>query len=96
MQVVAEDERIQEIKRAETQAREEFQTLAKNLHHLSSTSQIPGVYNPPYSIAKPTAFNLDVETHLKATFKANYTWKSPTRKDIAKFTIRPNKRFLGH
>ena len=28
---------------------------------------------------KPTAFNMDVETHLKATFSTNYKWKAPTR-----------------
>lgn len=54
------------------------------------------MYNPPYSLAKPTAFNLEVETHLKATFKANYTWKPPTRKDIAYFTIKTNKTLIGH
>lgn len=49
-------------------ARSEFKELAKNLHHLSSTLTIPGVYNPPYSRTKPTAFEIDIETHLKSTF----------------------------
>lgn len=30
-------------------ARTEFAELAGNLHHLSSTKAVPGVYNPPYS-----------------------------------------------
>ena len=49
-------------------ARNEFNDLAKNLHHLSSTYCTPGVYNPPYSKAKPTAFEIEIETHLKSTF----------------------------
>ena len=49
-------------------ARSEFNQLAKNLHHLSSTLTIPGVYNPPYARIKPTAFDVDIETHLKSTF----------------------------
>jgi len=49
-------------------ARSEFNELARNLHHLSSTLTIPGVYNPPYSKTKPTAFEVDIETHLKSTF----------------------------
>ena len=58
----------QEAKRAEQNARTEFAELASNLHHLTSTKAIPGVYNPPYSQLKPQAFNVDIETHLKSTF----------------------------
>lgn len=49
-------------------ARSEFNELAKNLHHLSSTLTIPGIYNPPYARVKPTAFDVDIDTHLKSTF----------------------------
>jgi hypothetical protein len=35
--------------RQEDCARTEFSELAGNLHHLSSTKTIPGVYNAPYS-----------------------------------------------
>lgn len=62
----------EEEKRNELVARSEFEQLALNLHHLSSTKAIPGVYNPPYQHIKPAAFNIPVETHLKATFKAHY------------------------
>ena len=72
-------------KRREAIARTEFTELAKNLHHLSSTLAIPGVYNPPYSNTKPTAFDVDIETHLKTTFKANYTWKAPDKNAIMSF-----------
>jgi hypothetical protein len=39
----------EEQKRSEQHARTEFAELASNLHHLTSTKAIPGVYNPPYS-----------------------------------------------
>lgn len=42
-----------EQKRQEANARTEFSELAGNLHHLTSTKAIPGVYNPPYSHLKP-------------------------------------------
>ena len=64
--------KLEEQKRQEATARSEFAELAANLHHLSSTKAIPGVYNPPYSNVKPQAFNVDIETHLRSTFKANY------------------------
>jgi hypothetical protein len=39
---------VEETKRQEETARAEFAQLASNLHHLTSTKAIPGVYNPPY------------------------------------------------
>ncbi len=84
----SEEEHIEEERRREAVARQEFSELAKNLHHLSSTHQIPGVYNPPYATQKPTAFNIDVETHLKATFKASYKWTPPKKLDILKHSLR--------
>ena len=44
---------VEEAKLQEQTARTEFHELATNLHHLSSTRAIPGVYNPPYSQIKP-------------------------------------------
>jgi len=78
----AEDE-----KRREEQARTEFKQLAKNLHHLSSTKNIPGVYNPQYTLdgTKPTAFNQEIEAHLTQQFKENYKWRPPDRKTIDTF-----------
>jgi hypothetical protein len=38
------------------QAKQEFASLAKNLHHLSSTRNIPGVYNSPFAAQKPAVF----------------------------------------
>jgi hypothetical protein len=45
--------------------------IASNLHHLVSTKNIPGVYNPPYMPKefKPQINNVDIETHLKSVFK---------------------------
>ena len=34
---------------------------------------------------KPQAFNVDIETHLRSTFKANYQWKAPNREKIEFF-----------
>lgn len=45
--------------------REEFAALTSQLHHLVSTSQVPGVYNPPYSDVLPSAFGEPVERHLR-------------------------------
>jgi hypothetical protein len=73
---------LDEQKRQEQTARTEFAELASNLHHLASTKAIPGVYNPPYSNNKPQAFNVDIETHLKSTFKSNYAWKPPSKDKI--------------
>ena len=81
-------------------ARVEFSELASGLHHLVSTRAIPGVYNPPYSQFRPQAFNVDVETHLRSTFKANYKWQAPSAekinlfKEIARQQIR-NRVMLG-
>lgn len=77
-------QRQEEIRQEEC-ARTEFGELAQNLHHLSSTKTIPGVYNPPYSQLKPQAFNVDIETHLKSTFKANYQWRPASREKIEFF-----------
>jgi len=49
----------------EAQMRKEFDVLCGQLHHLVSTTQIPGVYNPPYSDTLPKAFEKPVETHLR-------------------------------
>ena len=76
---------MEEAKLQEQTARTEFHELATNLHHLSSTRAIPGVYNPPYSQIKPQAFNVDIETHLKSTFKANYNWKPASKEKIEFF-----------
>jgi len=50
------------------QDQDEFQTLAKDLHHLVSTSNIPGVFNSPYNMEPVRAFGAPVETQLKTTF----------------------------
>jgi hypothetical protein len=34
---------------------------------------------------KPQAFNVDIETHLMSTFKANYKWKPPNKDKIEFF-----------
>ena len=60
-------------RKKEEEERKYFNHIASNLHHLVSTKNIPGVYNPRYvsEESKPQVFNADVETHLKAVFKSN-------------------------
>jgi hypothetical protein len=76
---------LEEQKRQEQTARTEFAELAGNLHHLVSTKAIPGVYNPPFVALKPQAFNVEVEQHLKSTFKVNYEWRPPNKEKIEFF-----------
>jgi len=60
--------------------RDEFEELAKDLHHLVSTKNCPGVFNSPYNIEPIRAFGAPVETHLKASFAGSkYLVKHMTR-----------------
>lgn len=72
-------------------ARAEFQALAKNLHHLSSTRNIPGVYNSPFALQKPVVFERTVEDHLKTAFKESYRWRPPNRETILKHSLKATK-----
>ena len=56
----------------EENQRKKFISIAKNLHHLVSTTHIPGVYNTPYLPAemKPQVYNADIEEHLRGIFKS--------------------------
>jgi len=59
---------------------EEFTTLAKDLHHLCSTANIPGVFNSPYNMEPVRAFGAPVESQLKSTFaKSQYLQKHMMR-----------------
>jgi len=58
----------------------EFNTLAKDLHHLVSTANIPGVFNSPFNIEPVRAFGAPVESHLKTSFaKSKYLQRHMTR-----------------
>lgn len=54
--------------RKECEDREKFKKLTSNLHHLISTATRPGVFNPPYANALPTAFNVPLETLIRDSF----------------------------
>jgi hypothetical protein len=60
-------------KEAFDKQRKDFFKIASNLHHLVSTTTIPGVYNSPYlpEESKPVVFSANVETHLKLNIKNN-------------------------
>jgi len=49
----------------EQKMRADFDNLAGELHHLVSTRAIAGVYNPPYSDTLPSAFEKNIEQHLR-------------------------------
>ena len=66
-------------------AKKEFSSIVKNLHHLSSTRHIPGIFNSPFAKMKPKAFDIPLEVHLKSSFRAHYKWKPPNRKAIFSF-----------
>eukprot|EP00392_Amoebophrya_sp_AT5.2_P010374 g10434.t1 len=55
------EEQLKHQRRTEEERKSTFNKLASQLHHLVSTQKIPGVYNPPYSEALPTAFNIPIE-----------------------------------
>ncbi len=57
--------------------------VASNLHHLASTRSQPGIYSSPFSVRKPQAFDVDIETHIRTVFRANYQWQSPRGNRIA-------------
>ena len=58
----------------EENQRRNFVNIAKNLHHLVSTTTIPGVYNTPFLPVelKPQVYNADIEEHLRGIFKSSY------------------------
>ena len=64
------DQAIREEREAKEKEERDFDFYASNLHHLMSTQQIPGVFNPPkeYMIA-PTWRDQPVEEHVRNTIK---------------------------
>jgi len=58
----------------------EFNKLAKDLHHLVSTANTPGVFNSPYNVEPIKAFGTPVEAHLKRNFsKSKFLARHMTR-----------------
>jgi hypothetical protein len=56
-------------RRQKEENRAQFDEVASKLHHLVSTTVIPGVYNNSKQDGKPQVYNADVETHLVSVFK---------------------------
>lgn len=65
LQKAQDTQQLQQLANEESQMRKEFDALCGQLHHLVSTHQIPGVYNPPYSDTLPRAFEKPIEIHLR-------------------------------
>ncbi len=58
-------------RKVEENERKKFFNIIKNLHHLISTKEIPGIYNTPYlpPELKPQVYNIDIEEYVKGGFK---------------------------
>ncbi|CAD7954462.1 unnamed protein product [Amoebophrya sp. A120] len=78
-------------KKMEEDRKTTFNKLASQLHHLVSTQKIPGVYNPPYSEALPTAFNIPIEQHLRlqSTARMPASLRRPNLNRSITSTVRP-------
>ncbi len=58
-----------ELEARDAKARADFRAATAGLHHLVSTSAVPGVYNPPWATTRaevPSAFGVELEVHLRA------------------------------
>lgn len=77
----------------ETQMRKEFDNLAGELHHLISTKNCPGVYNPPYNDALPRAFDLPIEQHLRDALcvEVPRSLRRPPRHRVAVASASPSR-----
>mmetsp|Transcript_6398 Transcript_6398/g.14233 ORF Transcript_6398/g.14233 Transcript_6398/m.14233 type:complete len:349 (-) Transcript_6398:546-1592(-) len=65
---------------AEEAAQQLFNSKISKLHHLTSTTAQPGIFNSPYAIATgtvPFVAGLPVEDHLKVALKAGVTERLP-------------------
>ncbi|KAF0689837.1 Aste57867_18749 [Aphanomyces stellatus] len=60
-----EAQRVAEFHRVDEESREELVQITQHLHHLVGTTVTPGVFSSPYLQAKPTAFGVPVETHIR-------------------------------
>ena len=60
-------------RKVEENERKKFFNIIKNLHHLISTKEIPGIYNTPYlpPELKPQVYNIDIEEHIKGVFNSS-------------------------
>lgn len=68
---------------AEKQAK--FKNLTENLHHLVSTRQVPGVFNPPTKLLDlPTVNDIPVETHLRGAVRDLLKTKGYTKTGLVK------------
>lgn len=78
---LTQDEEDREISKRE----ESFKTLSENLHHLVSTKQIRGVYNPhPNLIGVPTVNEVPVESYLRGAVKDLLKTKGLTKSGMVR------------
>jgi len=66
----AQEQAVREEKTVSDKASEDFREYASNLHHLVSTKQIRGIFNPPEKYMEvPTWRNKPVEEHVRNTIR---------------------------
>ena len=81
MEAYAEQIRQDEEDKALAEKESNFKELTENLHHLVSTNQIPGVYNPrAHLLEAPTVNEVPVEAYLRGAVKDLLHSKGLTRK----------------
>mmetsp|Transcript_97 Transcript_97/g.207 ORF Transcript_97/g.207 Transcript_97/m.207 type:complete len:443 (+) Transcript_97:157-1485(+) len=74
---IRQDEEDKEFRAKE----DNFKELTENLHHLVSTNQIPGVYNPrTHLLEAPTVNDVPVESYLRGAVKDLLQTKGLTKK----------------
>jgi hypothetical protein len=70
MEAYAEQIRVNEEDKAFEEKEIKFKQLTENLHHLVSTRQVPGVYNPRVTLLEqPTVNDIPVESYLRGAVK---------------------------
>lgn len=81
MDAYAEQIRQDEEQKAFEEKEANFKELTENLHHLVSTSQIPGVFNPRLQVMEaPTVNDVPVEAYLRGAVKDLLASKGLTKK----------------
>lgn len=85
MEAHADRIRQDEENKAFEEKEQKFRELTQNLHHLVSTRQVPGVYNPRVSLLEqPTVNEVPVESYLRGAVKDLLKTKGMTKKGLVR------------
>jgi len=95
LQQKLEDQYLENQRNEEEKQRTEFHKVSQNLHHLTSTKTVPGIYNSPYLAEPITAFGQPVEEHLCAGAKEllrSKQWKKSRQQHRTQMSATPPDR----